>query len=417
MSIHVVLFYLTIVLLPTQLGLHTWPDWALILGRRIDYLSPTLFLTDITIFFVLLTWVVTQKNFSIPKKQIAILCGIMLAIGLNIGFSVSPIISLYRWGKIIEFVCFGFYIYKTKPLFRNVVFAFSVAAAYSSLIGITQFFFQRSIGGVMWFFGERSFDVMTPGIARTNWCWFTNTRCGELLRPYATFPHPNVLGGYLVTTMYLIAHIAQTEKTKQIRLWLYSILGISFLTLMFTLSRSAWVIGILAAILIIMYTPRKQNKKIIISGVVVLMAYMCLTLPYFLSLNIAHESVFVRYDLAFSAIKLFFQHPLFGTGLGTFLVKLPSVALTRDLFFVQPVHNIYLLWIAETGIVGIIFLCIVIKKYILYFVSHRTSVFHFIPIMLLLMVGLVDHYPLSVQQGQLLFAILITLPFLNYHNT
>ena len=34
-------------LVPTQLGRHWWPEWSLIWGGRIDYLSPTLYLGDV----------------------------------------------------------------------------------------------------------------------------------------------------------------------------------------------------------------------------------------------------------------------------------------------------------------------------------------------------------------------------------
>src|SRR3972149_7133823 len=57
-KLHRYFFYLLLVLLPTQLGYHWWPSWALVLGRRIDYLSPTLYVTDILIFFVILFWVI-----------------------------------------------------------------------------------------------------------------------------------------------------------------------------------------------------------------------------------------------------------------------------------------------------------------------------------------------------------------------
>lgn len=423
MSVHALLFYLTIVLLPTQLGFHLWPDWALVLGRRIDYLSPTLFLTDITLLIMLLVWVVSGNAVKPicrvlkTKKGMACMTVVLILVGTNILLSTSPIISLYKWGKIAEFAAFGYYIYKTKPLFRYVALAFAGAAAYSSLIGITQFFLQRTIGGVLWFLGERSFDIMTPGIARTSWCWLTNVRCSEFVRPYATFPHPNVFGGYLAAAMTIVALAWKTQKGKWVRLGYALVLGVSFVALLLTVSRSAWSIGLLAAILLVAMTPRKLNKKTIIGIALGLLICVLFALPYYFSLTLLHESVFIRYDLMRSAFQLFTRHPVFGTGLGTFLVNLPSVAVTRDLFFIQPVHNIYLLWLVETGIAGLLLVGCAAKKYISYFLKRGPPVSRYLPLVLLLLVGLVDHYPVSLQQGQLLLALCITLPFLNYRNT
>jgi len=66
-----VLFSLLLVFLPTQLGLHFWPGWALVLGRRLDYLSPTLYVTDILIVFLLIRWVFEKRKkiFSFKKNH------------------------------------------------------------------------------------------------------------------------------------------------------------------------------------------------------------------------------------------------------------------------------------------------------------------------------------------------------------
>ena len=38
-----------ILFLPTQLGYHFWPPWAYVFGIRIDYLSPTVYFTDVIV--------------------------------------------------------------------------------------------------------------------------------------------------------------------------------------------------------------------------------------------------------------------------------------------------------------------------------------------------------------------------------
>ena len=50
-----------------------------------------------------------------------------------------------------------------------------------------EFIKQASLNGLFWWLGERTFTSSTPGIAKA-------VIDGRLLmRPYATFPHPNVL--------------------------------------------------------------------------------------------------------------------------------------------------------------------------------------------------------------------------------
>ena len=38
--------FLFLLAIPTQLGRHFWPEWSRVVGIRVDYLSPTLYLVD-----------------------------------------------------------------------------------------------------------------------------------------------------------------------------------------------------------------------------------------------------------------------------------------------------------------------------------------------------------------------------------
>ena len=55
-KIHRILFFLLLLLLPVQLGRHFWPEFALVFGIRIDYLSPTIYLTDLLVIGILVSW-------------------------------------------------------------------------------------------------------------------------------------------------------------------------------------------------------------------------------------------------------------------------------------------------------------------------------------------------------------------------
>ena len=42
-----ILLFLFVLLIPTQLGKHFWPEWSRVVGIRVDYLSPTLYFLDL----------------------------------------------------------------------------------------------------------------------------------------------------------------------------------------------------------------------------------------------------------------------------------------------------------------------------------------------------------------------------------
>ena len=63
------IFKVFVFLIPSQLAIHLWPKWAYIYGIRIDYFSPTIFLTDILVFLILILWLI---SLLISKKRINI---------------------------------------------------------------------------------------------------------------------------------------------------------------------------------------------------------------------------------------------------------------------------------------------------------------------------------------------------------
>jgi O-antigen ligase len=464
MTLHRVFFYLTVLLLPTQLGKHFFPDWALVLGRRLDYLSPTIFLTDITIMLTLASWFFSSfSSFKIKNywKFVAFVGFVVL----NIFFAASPLVAFSKWLKILEFVLFGFYIIKTKPSFSRSLWCLSFAVFYSSLIAIAQFFLQHSIGSLFWFLGERTFDITTPGIARIQllpislspYLPIHPSSVSELLRPYATFPHPNVLGGFLAVALPLIIfnnmtplfnklllsqrvkRLSLVDKAKpwaqrtigSLKLFRVSTIILGCFTLILTFSRSAWVAGIIG-LFILLFLHFRSIKNYLFIGFVVFIGFVGLlwVLPYFQTLTPENESVYVRNELSNAAISIWKTSPIIGVGLGNFLVELPKYYPHREIFFLQPVHNIYLLILSETGLIGFGMVLYFLFKLFKHIARQRLFVIclpaigscrrqvqaGLLSFVILLLLGAVDHYPLTLQQGQLLFTLLISLSLIDYKN-
>jgi len=424
-KLHRFFFYLLIIFLPTQLGLHLWPQWASILGRRVDYLSPTVYFTDILIFLTLGSWI-TSSSFwlvqnlkrmldktSMTKQSLPTIYKLFFVIGLlvfgNILVATNKSIALFHWLKFLEFVLLGYYIIRTKPSLSLIMCLLSLAVFYSSLIAIVQFFLQHAIGGPLWFLGERTFTNQTPGIAQINWCFPTLSQCRLLLRPYATFPHPNVLGGYIAVTLPLAIYqlsnlpIIQFTNKKITRLFFSITILLGIIALALTFSRSAWIVGLLG---IGWALFKFKSKNFILFLLIVFLLGVILVKNF----DPMSESVVVRQQLNSAAITMWQHSPLFGVGLGNFLVELPKNLPSRTIYFLQPVHNIYLLILAETGLVGL-----VAFFFLLWHVFRRVhwtfGIGHWAFFSLLLL-GLVDHYLLTLQQGQLLFTLFLSLSLL-----
>ena len=243
----------------------------------------------------------------------------------------------------------------------------------------------------MWFLGERTFAIDTPGIARVVFGG------KELLRSYGTFPHPNVLGGFLAVVLPLIVN--QLTKRRKILYGLTIAFGI--IALVLTFSRSAWVVGLIAMFIVHRSSFIAKNGYKIFFPIGVIVVLLLFTIPLFTQLTTDSESVVVRGQLNTAAIAIVRSAPFFGAGLGNFLVALPEFLPSRTIYFLQPVHNIYLLLVSEIGLIGFIGLIWIIRKRMKWSVS----------LVALLLLGLVDHYPLTLQQGRLLLTLVIALSY------
>lgn len=355
-KIEKILVLALLVFLPSQLGFHWWPSWSLVSGVRVDYLSPTLYFTDLIIIALLLL-AFAKKVIKIPKTTFLV---VLVAL-VNIFFSNSPFASLFAWVRLFEILLLGVYFYYRLKGLRVVVAAgLSVALLWSSLLAVAQFVLQSSLGGPFYFLGERNFTVSTLNIARLDL-----GASGYWLRTYATLPHPNALAGFLLMGTLLVFYLLP----KINRWWSVPV----FLAIVLTWSRSVFVV-----IGLLIFAP---------------LAPVLLLLPG----NPA--SLVARWDLNLIALKSFSDHPLTGVGLGSFVSYLNGASF-------QPVHNIFLLILSELG--GVVFLVVVfwLIKFVVSLI--RTKEYFLLKILIaVLMIGMVDHYWLTLHQTSLLVTILL----------
>ena len=261
------LFWLLIFLLPVQLGRHFWPEWSYVFGLKIDYLSPTIYLTDILVLVILGLWVLKKAPQQQNLKKIIFPFAVFGFLLLNCFLAQNQGMAFYKFFKLIEFAFLGIYVSKKEIKLAEISLPLSLAVVYSFLIAFFQFLKQETLGGVFYWLGERSFSVSTPGIAKIVF------QGRLLLRPYATFSHPNVLAGFVLISLILTFPSKPTKKIEKILKWPILILGV--ITIVFSFSRSAWVGGILAILLFVFLASFAKTKKIL-----ALLGVFCLILVF-----------------------------------------------------------------------------------------------------------------------------------------
>lgn len=414
------LFLSLLFFLPTQVGKHFWPDFSKVSGIRLDYLSPTLYLTDIVVFLLFFVVVVglvpLSKTFFKQLLQHSnknLLLLLAISIGLFVYhslFSLSPMASLYASIKVLEMVFVGIYVaYRIHAYsFVLILRTLLVSSVLVSLLAGMQLLSQRTIGGVWYFLGERTFSVSTPQIAT----FLYNGQ--ELLRPYATFSHPNVLAFFLFMTLVLtIVFFIGRQMSFVMRIILVFISLILFLTF------SRIVISMYSIFLCyVLFKNTKHIKRLLLPLSSIMIAgvgYILLFKDRFLTFDLWHHDFMVRYDLIIIALSVWMENPLLGVGLNNFYIHEITYQKELSEIFLQPVHTIYIFVLSQLGLIGFIVFCIFIALSIgsiLQKVKQADNSFYIgilIVCIAFLIQGFFDHFFLTVQQGQLMTALIFGL--------
>ena len=134
-------------------------------------------------------------------------------------------------------------------------------------------------------------------------------------------------------------------------------------------------------------------------------------------LQFASESLELRQELNKVAIKMIKKYPLTGVGLNNFIPSLTQFKKGLSYQELQPVHNIYLLIGAESGLMGLgLFLWLIYlscRKFLQgnnEITKQRNKKLSII-LTAILLLGLFDHYFFTLQQTQLLFAVVMGIVF------
>ena len=61
------ILYLLIFLFPTQLALHFWPTEAFVFGIRVDFLAPAIYLSDLLVAMLLISWLVFNWSKAVAQ--------------------------------------------------------------------------------------------------------------------------------------------------------------------------------------------------------------------------------------------------------------------------------------------------------------------------------------------------------------
>ena len=385
------MLWLFLFLLPTQLGKHFFFDFSYISGVRVDYLAPAIYLTDLLAgLLIVMYWKHVVAGVIRHARYLVYLAPL---VAINIALSQQPILSLYGWLRMAE-------IYLLFHLFRSIhipqalsMSAFTAGALVQTILTLMQFQLHRALQGPWYWLGERALSTSLPGVAKAS---LFGT---EILRPYGTFSHPNSLGGfYVLVVAWLLSTPAHTARMQ----WLKAgLITLSSMLVLISFSKTAII-----TLFIVVGVFGIRNSKVFVTCRLCMFARICIAvsiLTFFLSAHGDVYSLDKRLILMKEATTILLHHALWGTGFWNNLYEHARFVQRYPYVFVQPVHNVFLLWMMQTGLL----ISSLVGWWGWTWLRANWSYRHYflLPFIVIILTGSVDHYWLTLQQNMLLLGV------------
>lgn len=186
---------------------------------------------------------------------------------------------------------------------------------------------------------------------------------GVLNRPFGTINHPVFMAAFLGQIGLLALALALGLQGRRRRVICLIVSTASFCPLMISQTRAALLgVAVAAPVLVLwaVVTNRLPGRALAV-WVALGLGLVTVASPQLVSLyrdnfHTAHFAVEIdsRSQLNDVATEMFVGSPLIGRGLNNFQVVAPKFENAGVIFAGNPVHNLYLLQLSETGVVGMV---------------------------------------------------------------
>lgn len=375
-------------------------------GVYSNYLSPTLHVLDVFLFILLVS--LSSELFKglglkstlrkIPIWLKLLVCALIVHLLLNLSF-----LSLLSVARSILYISTAFlfvrYLKRTKDFVvkygKYFVSLTIILLITQLLIVVAQISKSADLG--LQLIGESQILSGTIGTS------FISLDSGVLLRGYGTFPHPNILAGYMLLNFLIALYFMAKGWMKT------TIITFSLLTILLTFSRMAWLLVLLFLLIYVISKLKEIRTRVDTKS---FSFFPLVFIDRIKSLfNAESSSITDRLELTNHSFGVIQHNWITGIGAGGYVSSMREVAVytKRGLMLLEPVHNVFLLLISEYGLIGIFFTLGILFKITFINLRRVNLGLYFSILLFVLFIGLTDHYLISLPQG---LAILVILLFL-----
>jgi hypothetical protein len=405
------LFFVLLLTIPVNLGKHFIIVDSYVGGMLVDYLIPTLWFQDILAFLTIFTWLLgsglrklsNERGSLFSRKEIQYCFLFIFSVLLSVISSVRFIPSLFSYLRLLLYFFIFIYILVEIPIehyFFKILKVISFSILFLSILGVAQYINKGSVFKNYFILGEQPYSASTFNVAKKAFL-------GRIVVPsYGLFRHPNIFGGYLSVFLIWILSFIKSKK------YFLIVFLLGCISLFFTFSLISWgvfIFGVLINYFFLVKPNTIRDKKRILLILVLIFAIFTMLIPFSDILKTSKDPrIYRRLNFIRASYRMVKDYPLFGVGWNNSTVLIDSYNFeSRDIRFLQPVHNIFLLVFSESGVFSFILFML-----FLYFSAKKlinSSYFHLflISFLQIILLGSFDHYLLTINQTLLLFWVIL----------
>jgi O-antigen ligase len=293
------------------------------------------------IYWAFLLYVLKAEQLLIPE-EIFPLCGFALLVVVQIVFHLTA----SRYATRVELQLFCTYL----------ILVFLMTQAYTR---------ARHWRGYLWFVMSLGFFVSIFGILQYltfngKLYWVRVMRYGGI--PFGSYVNRNHFAAFAEMVIPVALVPLFLGKVRRERIFLVALFAlVPIVALLLSASRGgivSFAVQIIILVLLLLVS-RIRRRPMIVGGLVVLTAVMAVSwigvqqiLQRFSQMQSLEVSFGKRTAIRQNTWRLFLDHPIVGTGLGTFEMVFPPYDTMYDGKVVNHAHNDYVEALGETGVLG-----------------------------------------------------------------
>ncbi len=376
-------------------------------GEFIEWTSIFFYISDAFFVAVICLWLfrVFFSRSTIKIDKPAIVLGVVASLFFVSAFgAINEGAAFFRAVKMLELWTLFVWIRSSNIALCFFARPFVASGVFQAIVGIAQFGLQKSLG--LTYFAESPLVPLQDNVAHITGA------SGKLIRAYGLVPSPNVFAFFMVATIFFLIFLYIKNK---INLYLYATLSfIVCLALILSFSRASITSGVLFLFVFAVFLFNSKNIKrqlVFRSFSVLVFSFLASSALFFENLRERFFEAIKRDNAVSERVDLYevaasFKPDIFsGYGGG-------NITLLDDRF-VQPIHNSFLMIFYEAGILaGVLFFSVML--YALWKNARALTLNSSLLFCLLgtiMLIGMADHFFVTLQQGGLVLWIIAALAF------